>query len=197
MRRNVAILLFDQVDELAFAGPLAVFKATDALNDHAAFKIFTLAEAPGTVRAAGGLKLVPEHTLESAPPTAVLVLPGGPGVHTLLRRSALIEWMATRMRRAEVTLSVDTGTLLPARAGLLDGLQVTTGPEALDDLRRLAPSVLVDPTRRLHDSGPIVTTRGVFAGVDGALHVVARLLGPAAAGRTRQCLERGREPPPP
>lgn len=192
MRRNVAILLFDDVEVLDFAGPFEVFAVTDELQDHGAFRVFTVAEGPGTVRAVNGLKVVPEHTLESAPPTDVLVVPGGSGTRALLQRPALIEWIRTRSRQAEITLSVCTGALVLAQAGLLDGLRVTTHHEVIDRLRALAPTATVDASRRFHDNGRILTAAGISAGIDCSLHVVARLLGREAAETTMHYMEYGR-----
>jgi len=192
MRRRVAILIFDDVEVLDFAGPFEVFAVTDELQGHAGFDVFTLAEGPGTVRAVNGLKVVPDHTLESAPAPDVLVVPGGAGTRALLKRPALLEWIRTRARRAEITLSVCTGALVLARAGLLDGLRVTTHHEVLDLLRELAPAATVDPSRRFHDNGAILTAAGISAGIDCSLHVVGRLLGPAAAEATMRYMEYGR-----
>ena len=192
MRRRVAILIFDDVEVLDFAGPFEVFAVTDELQGHAGFDVFTLAEGPGTVRAVNGLKVVPDHTLESAPAPDVLVVPGGAGTRALLKRPALLEWIRTRARRAEITLSVCTGALVLARAGLLDGRRVTTHHEVLDLLRELAPAATVDPSRRFHDNGAILTAAGISAGIDCSLHVVGRLLGPAAAEATMRYMEYGR-----
>ncbi len=191
MKRHVAILVFDDVEVLDFAGPFEVFAVADELHRHDVFHTFTVAEIPGTVRARNGLKLVPDFTLESAPPPAVLVLPGGAGTRALLGRPALLEWIRNRAKRAEITLSVCTGALVLARAGLLDGLRVTTHHECLDLLRELAPAAVVDPSRRFHDNGRILTAAGISAGIDCSLHVVARLLGPDAAATTMRYMEYG------
>ena len=196
MRRNVAILLFDDVEVLDFAGPFEVFGAADELHQHTGFHIFTVAETPGTVRAVNGLKLTPHFPLEAAPAPAVLVVPGGSGTRALLRRPSLLEWVRGRAARAEVVMSVCTGALVLARAGLLDGLRVTTHHECLDELRALAPGAIVDPERRFHDNGRILTAAGVTAGIDCALHVVGRLLGAEAADRTMRYLEYGRHAQP-
>jgi transcriptional regulator GlxA family with amidase domain len=190
MRRHVAILIFDAVEVLDFAGPFEVFAVTDELHAHTVFNTFTLAEGPGVVRAVNGLQVVPDHTLKSAPLPDVLVVPGGIGIRALLQRPALLEWIGRRARRAEITLSVCTGALVLAKAGLLDGLRVTTHHEALDLLRGLAATV--DPSRRFHDNGAILTAAGISAGIDCALHVVARLLGAQAAEATMCYMEYGR-----
>jgi transcriptional regulator GlxA family with amidase domain len=189
MKKNVAILIFDDVEVLDFAGPFEVFALTDELCHHEAFHTFTVAESPGSVRARHGLKVVPEFTLENCPPPQVLVIPGGSGSRALLKKPALLEWLRTKARGAEIVMSVCTGALVLAKAGLLDGLRITTHHTALDLLRELAPAATVDPTRRFHDNGKFVTAAGISAGLDASLHVVARLLGPAAAEATARQME--------
>ncbi|MFA5057162.1 MAG: DJ-1/PfpI family protein, partial [Opitutaceae bacterium] len=122
----------------------------------------------------------------------VLVVPGGIGTRALLQRPALIEWIRTRSKRAEIVMSVCTGALLLAKAGLLDGRRATTHQGALDLLRELAPAAAIDPSQRFHDNGKILTAAGISAGIDCSLHVVARLLGAAAAEATMRHMEYGR-----
>jgi transcriptional regulator GlxA family with amidase domain len=189
MKKNVAILIFDDVEVLDFAGPFEVFALTDELCNHEAFHAFMFAESPGSVRARNGLKVVPDFTLENCPPPHVLVVPGGRGSRALLKKPALLEWIRTKARTAEIVMSVCTGALVLAKAGLLDGLRVTTHHTALDLLRELAPAAIVDPSQRFHDNGKIITAAGISAGLDSSLHVVARLLDPAAAEATARQME--------
>lgn len=185
MRRNVAILIFDEVEVLDFAGPFEVFGATDWLNQGGAFNVFTVAESPGTVRARNGLKVVPNHTLETCPAPHLLVVPGGAGTRALLHKPALLEWVRVKTKYSEHVMSVCTGALVLARAGLLEGLRVTTHRGTLDLLRELAPGATVDPSARFHDNGKILTA----AGIDCALYVVGRLLGAAASNATAEYME--------
>ncbi len=189
MRRNVAILVFDEVEVLDFAGPFEVFGVSDELNGERVFNVFTVAETPGTVRTRHGLKLSPTHTLESCPTPHVLVIPGGFGTRALLRRPALLEWVKNRAASAEIVMSVCTGALVLAQCGLLDGLRVTTHHELLGMLAELAPRATVDPSARFHDNGRILTAAGISAGIDCSLHVVRRLLGPEAARATVAYME--------
>jgi transcriptional regulator GlxA family with amidase domain len=76
-----------------------------------------------------------------------------------------------------------------AKAGLLDGLRITTHHTALDLLCELAPAAIIDPSQRFHDNGKIITAAGISAGLDSSLHVVARLLNPAAAEATARQME--------
>jgi transcriptional regulator GlxA family with amidase domain len=189
MKKNVAILIFDDVEVLDFAGPFEVFAVTDELCNHEAFHTFMVAESPGSVRARNGLKVVPDFTLENCPPPHVLVIPGGRGSRALLKKTALLEWIRTKARTTEIVMSVCTGALVLAKAGLLDGLRITTHHLSLDLLRELAPTATVDPSQRFHDNGKIVTSAGISAGIDCALHVVSRLLDSAAADATARHME--------
>lgn len=189
MKRNVAILAFDDVEVLDFAGPFEVFAVADELQHHEAFHTFTLALKPGTVRARNGLKILPDFTLENCPPPQVLIIPGGFGTRALLHMPALHEWLRKKARTAELIMSVCTGSLVLGRAGLLDGLRATTHHETFALLREVAPNTEVVETERFIDNGTILTAAGISAGIDCSLHVIERLLGPAAATATAEHME--------
>jgi transcriptional regulator GlxA family with amidase domain len=127
--------------------------------------------------------------VESCPPPHILVGPGGAGTRPLLGNPVIIEWIQVRARSAEVTMSVCTGALLLARAGLLDGLRVTTHHELIGMLREMAPTAVVDPGKRFHDNGAVLTAAGISAGIDCSLHLVGRLLGDDAASTTAAYME--------
>lgn len=189
MKKNVAILIFPEVEVLDFAGPFEVFAVTDELRGYDTFHTFTVAESPGPVRARNGLMVVPDFTLENCPAPHLLIVPGGFGTRALLRKPALLEWVRAKAGHAELVMSVCTGALVLARAGLLDGLRITTHHELLATLAEMTPRATVDPSRRFHDNGRILTAAGISAGIDCSLHVVGRLLGPAAAERTAGYME--------
>ncbi|MBX3737798.1 MAG: DJ-1/PfpI family protein [Candidatus Didemnitutus sp.] len=189
MRRHVAILVFDEVEVLDFAGPFEVFSVTDELAHGAHFNVSLVAETPGTIRARNGLKIVPNHTLESAPAPQILIVPGGYGTRALLRKPALVEWVRVAAKHAEITASVCTGALVLAKAGLLDDLDVTTHAENLEELRALAPAARVHGDRRFHDHGRIATAAGISAGIDLSLHLVARLHDLATVEATARYME--------
>jgi transcriptional regulator GlxA family with amidase domain len=189
MRRNVAILLFDEVEVLDFAGPFEVFAVTDSLRSNESFKVFTVGLIPGAVRARNGLKVIPDYNLDDCPQAQILIIPGGWGTRPLLGNSVLLEWIRNRSRSAEVTMSVCTGSLLLAKAGLLEGLRITTHHSAIDSLRELAPRSTVDPSARFHDNGSVLTSAGISAGIDCSLYLVGRLLGEGVAETTAQYME--------
>ena len=197
MKKNVAILLFDEVEVLDFAGPYEVFAKTDELLGYETFSVFTVA-APGPagmaapkrpIRTRNGLSVNPDHDFASCPAPHMLIVPGGFGTRALLKDEATLSWIRTTAASAELVMSVCTGSLVLAKAGLLDGLRATTHFERLELLRQLAPGTEVVATERYVDNGRILTAAGISAGIDCSLHVVERLLGPAAAAKTARQMQ--------
>jgi transcriptional regulator GlxA family with amidase domain len=189
MKKNVAILLFDDVEVLDFAGPFEVFAVANELHGNSVFNVHTVAAARATIRAVNGLKILPEFTPEDCPAPDVLILPGGAGTRKLLIQTTLLEWLRIKARTAEIIASVCTGALVLGKIGLLDGLKTTTHHQCLDELRAVAPAAIVDPSQRFHDNGKICSSAGISAGIDLCLHLVARLLGPEAAAQTANYME--------
>ncbi len=188
--RNVAILIFDDVEVLDFCGPFEVFSVTGRRGpDREPFNVFTVAEKSGPVLARNGLSINPHYTLASCPHPDVLVVPGGAGTRREMHNAGLIRWVEDQAGESELVLSVCTGALLLARAGLLEGLAATTYHTALDELRAVAPNTRVTGTDRWVDSGSIVTSAGISAGIDASLYVVARLLGEERAEETARYME--------
>lgn len=189
MKRNVAILLFDDVEVLDFAGPFEVFAVTDELSGYEAFNVSTVADSPASIRARNGLTVVPQYVLESCPQPAVLVIPGGIGSRRVLLQPHVLEWVATRARQAEIVMSVCTGARVLGQIGLLDDCVATTHHENLAELRAIAPRARVVADQRFTDNGKVLTAAGISAGIDCSLHVVGRLLGAAAAAATARYME--------
>ena len=132
MKKNVVIFIFPEVEVLDFAGPYEVFSVANALSGHENFNVITAAESPGSVHACTGLKVVPDYTLENCPAPHVLIVPGGFGTRALLNKPALLEWFRVKARKAKVVMSVCTGAWVLAKAGLLEGLRITTHHDGLD-----------------------------------------------------------------
>jgi transcriptional regulator GlxA family with amidase domain len=166
-----------------------VFGVTGKRENATPFHVVTVAERSGVVRARNGLAVTPTHSFDDCPEPDVLVVPGGYGTRREMDNQRVVDWLRARAEGAEVILSVCTGALLLARAGLLDGLAVTTHHGALDLLATAAPAAAVRADRRFVDNGRVVTSAGISAGIDAALHVVARLLGEAQARETAGYME--------
>lgn len=178
-RLDVGVLVFEGVELLDFAGPAEVFIVAD---EGRRFRVATVGGAP-RVRTMGGLDLGVTCEFGDAPAFDVLVVPGGDMQNV---DAAGLDWLRRAAGEADIVLSVCMGALLLARAGLLDDLDATTHHQGLDRLRAAAPRCRVHAGRRFVDAGRVVTTAGVTAGIDGALHVVARLCGPEVARVTAE-----------
>lgn len=143
----------------------------------------------GVVVARNGLKVLPDHDLATVPAADVLVVPGGPGARPASRSEPIRAWLKDRVAGGATVLSVCTGALVMGRAGLLDGIRVTTHHGALDELREAAPEAIVDPSLRYHKRERMVVAAGVASGIDGALELVSRQCGVEIAQSTADYME--------
>lgn len=187
--RNVAILIFDEVEVLDFCGPFEVFSVTGRRLSEKPFEVYTVAEKAEPVLARNGLSVNPRYTLADCPPSDILLIPGGQGTRREMHNQILIEWIKERAAGAELVLSICTGALLLAKAGLLDGLAATTHHGAMNLLRETAPRTTIQPEKRFVDNGRIMTSAGVSAGIDLSFHVIAKLLGDEVAQETARQME--------
>lgn len=187
--RNAAILVFDEVEVLDFSGPFEVFSVAGRQEGQSPFNVYTVAEKSRSILARNQLSVNPRYTIADCPVPDILVVPGGWGTRREMNNAGLIDWIKTTAPKAELVLSVCTGALLLARAGLLDGLKATTHHGALDLLREIAPKTSVLDDQRVIDNGRIIVSAGVSAGIDAAFHVVARLHGLEVALETARYME--------
>jgi len=187
--RHVQVLIFDDVEVLDFAGPFEVFGVTGLRSGPAPFRVGTVGLSNMPIRARNGLEVRPSTSIEEAPPCDVLVLPGGFGTRREMHNATLLEWIRRQAAGAEAVLSVCTGALLLARAGLLDGLDATTHHVAFDELSQASPTANILRGARYVDNGHIITSAGISAGIDASLHLVAKLLGDAVAAETAEYME--------
>lgn len=178
----IAILVFDDVEVLDFAGPFEVFAVSKA-----ALNVVTVGTSP-EVRARNNLVLHPTYTLADPITPRVLVIPGGYGTRPLMRNEAVLAWIRANAAKSEIVYSVCTGSLLLAAAGMLRDLPATTHHLAMDELRRAEPRCQV-VDRRVVDNGAIVTAAGVSSGIDGAFHILSRLAGMDVATETARYIE--------
>jgi transcriptional regulator GlxA family with amidase domain len=187
--RTLAILVFDDVEVLDFCGPFEVFSVANRFTEPHAFDVLAVAEKGGPVVTRGGLSVNPHRRLGDCPQPDVLLVPGGHGTRKEMHNPALIDWIRQASTKAELVLSVCTGALLLAKAGLLDGLEATTHHGAIDLLRQTAPQATVHADRRFVDNGRVVGSAGIAAGIDMSLHVLCRLLGREIAVKTARQME--------
>lgn len=190
--RNIGIYIYDKVEVLDFAGPFEVFSTASRvrIKQHPEavppFNVFTIAESIRPIQARGGLQVFPKYDLGNHPPLDVLIIPGGI-VFGELQKEKVVRWLTHCDLTTSITASVCTGAFLLAKAGLLEGKAATTHWEDIPDLRAMFPEVDVREEARWVDTGKIVSSAGISAGIDMSLHLVERLENKAlAAGTARQ-----------
>jgi putative intracellular protease/amidase len=186
-QRNVAVLIFPGVQIIDYTGPWEVLGHA-TVDGQRAFRIYSVAAKAGPITTSMGMSVNPTFTFADAPKPDVLVIPGG-GVDPQLDNAALIEWVRSSAKGAEVVLSVCNGAFFLAQAGLLDGLEATTFARMIDDLQAAAPKAKIVRDKRFVDNGKIVTAAGLSSGIDGALHVIEKLYGKGAAQLAAVSLE--------
>jgi transcriptional regulator GlxA family with amidase domain len=192
---RIAIALFDGAEELDWAGPWEVLAAWAQGWPDDGVEVFTAARATEPVTCAKGLRVLPDHSWQTAPEFDVLVYPGGRGTRRELKDEEVLDWLRGLRERGALLTSVCTGSLVYAAAGLLESRPATTYWSQLDYLGELDPSIDVRREERFVDSGEVVTAAGVSAGIDMALHLVARLHSDERAREVRRYIQYDPEPP--
>jgi transcriptional regulator GlxA family with amidase domain len=192
---RIGIFLFDGAEELDWAGPWEVFASWARVWPQDGVEVFTVGAEAGPVTCANGLRVLPDHTWETAPAIDVLLVPGGEATFPLARDQGTLEWVRAHAERNALVTSVCTGAHVLAGAGLLEGRPATTYWDCFDALLELDPSIDARPDERFVDSGEIVTAAGVSAGIDMALHLVARLHSVERAREVRRYIQYDPEPP--
>jgi len=193
-QKQVAILIFENIEVLDFCGPFEVFSVT-RLNEEkrrdelSPFNVFLVAEQKAPVVTTGGMRVLPDYDLDDCPEIDILVVPGGWGTRKEMNNARLLEWIVTRSSQIETLTSVCTGALLLGKAGLLDGKRATTHWRSLDWMQELFPKVSVQKNSHVVEDGNLFTSAGISAGMDMALNVVSRYFGEAIARATAKHME--------
>jgi transcriptional regulator GlxA family with amidase domain len=190
MPYTTGILLFDEVEELDFVGPLEVFGMARQDGD----RVVTIAERSEPVRANLALRVVPDHTIADAPPLDVLVIPGGLGTRREADNAVLLDWIKQAAAACTWVTSVCTGSMLLEAAGVIDGRNVTTHWAMIETFREKKSVTVLDSRRYVRD-GNVVTAAGVSAGIDMSLWVVGQLYGVDHARGVQRMMEYDPAPP--
>lgn len=178
--KTIAFYLQNGVEVLDFAGPMEVFA-------YAGYKVFTVSADQKPIKSQGILQIVPDYSIENAPKADILAFFGG-NSSAASKNKKVIDWVQGQ-EDIQYHFSVCTGAFVLAEAGILDGKTATTFHSALDDLESNYPKIDVRKNVRFVDNGNVITTAGISAGIDGALHLVAKLQGLNAAKRTAYYME--------
>jgi putative intracellular protease/amidase len=188
--RNVAIVVYENAEPLDWTGPFEVYNDAahfGTASGEPAFNVYIVSKTKKPQNAQG-LWVVPSYSIQDAPKPDIVLFPGGPS-SKIYDDPEFFAWAKKASIEAEIAQSVCTGAFVLGKAGLLDGLEVTTFHGAIDDLQKTYPKTAVKRGRRFVDNGRVVTTAGISAGIDGSLHIVARLLGRRIADQVATYME--------
>ena len=196
--RNLAIIIFDEVEVLHFAGPFEVFSVCGRKEGgEIPFHVYTVGEKL-IIYARNGLIVTANFLLSNCPKPDLILIPGGGGYYAdgtpfgsrkEMDNPVLLDWIKEQNKTSELVLSVCTGSLILAKAGLLHGLSATTHHGAIDKMREIAPDTTLLPEERWVDNGRIILSAGVSAGIDMSLYVISKLYGKNVADETARYMQ--------
>ncbi|MDI9929701.1 DJ-1/PfpI family protein [Rhodococcus sp. IEGM 1354] len=193
--KHLGIFLFADVEELDAVGPWEVLSFWTSKWPEDGWKVFTFSQAGGEVRCAKGLTVRAEHSEADRPNLDVLVYPGGQGTRAHLADQPRLDWVRRRREDGTLMTSVCTGSLVFAAAGILRDCPATTHWAALNQLSELDPTIELRRDDRFVDCGDAITSAGVSAGIDMALHLVGKLAGTERARQVRRGIQYDPQPP--
>jgi transcriptional regulator GlxA family with amidase domain len=189
-RIGVAFVISQHATVIDFAGPWEVFQDVHVSTRGAShdeqmpFQLYTVSEKTEPLRATAGLQLIPDYTFETAPQPRVVVVGAQAG-----KSKAMYDWLVKMSKSADVVMSVCTGAFHLARAGLLDGREVTTHHDFTARLAQEFPALKVKRGLRFIEGQSVSTAGGLTSGIDLALRVVERYFGREVAQTTADYME--------
>ena len=181
----VAFLISDGAVVIDFCGPWEVFQ--DAMipsSQEMPFRLYTVAETTKPIRTSGGMQIVPDYTIQNAPPPKVIVIPAQSAPSP-----EVLQWIKNSSKTTDVTMSVCTGAFVLARTGLLNGKSATTYHGAFGRFAMQFPDVRLKRGARFVENGNLATAGGLSSGIDLALRVVERYYGREIAQKTAYDME--------
>lgn len=180
--RRIVILAFAGVEALDVVGPLAVL--AEAVNAApGSYDLAVVGPEPLITTSSGlvlGAQPLPGDELEALD-TLIVTGAGREALTKLLQDQALLDWVRRTAAKAKRQASVCTGALVLAAIGALKGRRATTHWLALDQLKAIEPAVILDRHALYTEDGPVWTSAGIASGIDLALALVRRDLGPEVA----------------
>ncbi len=193
--RWIGILLFDVVEEIDAIGPWEVFAWWTAHFPEDGWRVTTFSADGGTIKCEKGLVVNAHHSFDDVPPLDVLLHPGGDGTIAMQKDEAHHSWLRKQRESVPLVTSVCSGATVLAAAGLLRGRHATSNRGDLETMTEIDPTITMHPGERFVDDGDVITSAGLSAGIDMALHVVGRLASPERSREVREGIEYAPDPP--
>ncbi len=188
---HVGVLLLEGTYNTEFVAPIDVLHHVRFHADPGT-TVFTVGRSLSPVTTFEGQRILPDHTLEGAPPMDILVVPSAEASMTTdLADARLVDWIRTRGERARWVISLCDGAFLLAQAGLLDGRRATTFPADVTALRDRFPAVMVREGVSFVRDGNAITSAGGALSFEAAMHLTELAWGVEVARRVGRglCIE--------
>jgi cyclohexyl-isocyanide hydratase len=183
---NLVFVLFDNVTQLDFAGPIQFLSRIPGAN------VCVVSHDGGAVRTDCGFSILPRYSFADCPQASLLCVPGGHGVQQAISNPAIVDFVRTQSLAAHWITSVCTGAFILGAAGLLNGKRATTHWGYTHLLAEYG--AIYEAARVVHD-GKLITAGGVTSGIDFGLQVIAAIAGNDAAQTIQLGLEYNPAPP--
>ena len=189
----VFVVMPPQTLLLDVAGPLEVLRYANEQQGHIRFDCHYVAAQPNQTTTIGlglcGLEALPE----SLPSDAMIFILGSSSAaprqqEATRERRILSDWLRRTVRKDTTIVSICSGALIAAEAGLFDGYQCTTHANCIAELRRIAPLATVQENRLFVEDGRRISSAGISTGIDLTLHLVATRISPEIAARIAQIM---------
>ena len=192
--RSIAFLVLNGTYNTELVAPMDVLQHVVGRVEPAPH-VFTVGLTKDPIRTAEGLRILPDYSIDDAPPIDILVV-----ASTISSRGAdrkndkLIRWIAATGKNAKHVMSLCWGAFLLAEAGLLDGGPATTFPTDYDLFEKDYPKIDVKRGVSFVDAGKALTSAGGVKSYDVAMFLLEKLYGKDVATGIASGLLIGWEP---
>jgi transcriptional regulator GlxA family with amidase domain len=188
--KQLGIFLFDEVEVLDFAGPFEVFSVASQLSTNRLLKVTTFGVTEDLIRAKNGLQVKPDVGVDSLPFLDFLVIPGGDGTKKVIQNPTTLAILKELIQRTKWTMSVCSGSRILGKTGFLNERQYSTHHLVFESMKEMVPNGIPRPDLRFVQSDETIwTAAGISAGIDLALHLLAKTYGEKLAVETATYME--------
>ncbi len=194
MQKTIGIFIFNDIEILDFCGPFEVFSVArldelKRLETTSPFEVKLIAQTIERIITTGGMKALPDYDFDTCPKLDILIVPGGIGTRKLMYDENILSFVKQKAKEVELLSSVCTGSLILANAQLLNGFEATTHWKSLQRFEDEFKDVNVNWNKHFVEDGNIITSAGISAGIDMALHIVKRYFGERVSRNTAKHME--------
>jgi cyclohexyl-isocyanide hydratase len=183
---NIVFVLFDNVTQLDFTGPVQFLSRLPGA------KVHVVSKDGAAVKTDCGFSILPRSGFGQCPQADILCAPGGHGVRDAIADQVIVDFVRQQAKGADYITSVCTGAFILGAAGLLQSKKATCH-WAYTQLLPLV-GAMHQPARVVHD-GNVITAGGVTSGIDFALELIAAISGEDVARTIQLALEYDPAPP--